>query len=118
MNGIGNYFSNNSIGNGFSSNSIGNDFKSNSIGNDFGSNSIGNDFNSNSIGNGFNGNTIADYFQLNNVKAPVSSIDFTSNPATYVYVKYNCDIFSRSDFALRLSYYDNLDVLNIDDIDN
>jgi len=127
QNTIGNYFQDNEIGDNFQSNNIGNGFDNNNIsdwfaynkiGNSFYNNTIGEYFYNNTIADGFYGNTIDDYFQLNNVKASVPNTDFTANPATYVYAAYNCEIFRRSDFALRLSYYDNLDVLNIDDIDN
>jgi hypothetical protein len=133
-NNIGNEFDNNNISDWFAYNKIGNNFYNNTIGEYFGygasisqgnvvgnyfyNNTIGEYFYNNTIADEFYGNTIDDYFQLNNVKASVPNTDFTANPATYVYGAYNCDIFRRSDFALRLSYYDNLDVLNIDNIDN
>jgi hypothetical protein len=122
---IGDNFRHNKIGDYFYENLIDEGFgfgastsQGNVIGNYFYNNTIGEYFYNNTIADGFYGNTIDDYFQLNSVKVSVPNTDFTANPATYVYGAYNCDIFRRSDFALRLSYYDNLDVLNIDDIDN
>lgn len=140
---VGNDFNNNTIGNSFYDNIISDNFRYNKIGDNFGnniieegfgygistsqgnvignyfySNTIGEYFYNNTIADGFYNNTIGDYFQLNNVKTSVAYIDFTVTPATYVYGAYNCEIFRRSDFDLRLSYYDNLDVLNIDDITN
>jgi hypothetical protein len=140
---VGNDFNNNTIGNSFYDNIISDNFRYNKIGDNFGyniieegfgygistsqgnvignyfySNTIGEYFYNNTIADGFYNNTIGDYFQLNNVKTSVAYIDFTATPATYVYGAYNCDIFRRSDFDLRLSYYDSSDVLNIDDITN
>jgi hypothetical protein len=112
---IGAYnFSGNRIGNDFGSNTIGDSFYNNTIGNDFGSNTIGDDFGSNTIGNDFISNTIGTNFRFNTIKYEVNTIDFSS--ATYVYTTYNCEIFTRSDGTLRLSYYDSSDVLNITSI--
>lgn len=138
---IGQHFENNTIGNTFDNNKINNYFKFNRIGSyfylnkikdDFGfggsisqGNTIGNYFYNNTIGeyfynnviaDDFHDNTILDFFQLNNIKTSVAVTDFTT--ATYVYGNFNCDIFLRSDSSLRLSYIDNTDVINYDDIDN
>jgi len=86
----------------------------NVIGNYCYSNTFGEYFYNNVIADGFYSNTIVDYFQENNIKVSISSTDFTSS--THVYGDYNCEIFKRSDTAIRLSYYDSSDILNITNI--
>jgi hypothetical protein len=116
-------FSHNTIGVNFFSNEIqdgfgfgGGQYKGNIIGNNFYDNNIGEYFYDNFIRDNFTNNTVVDYFQQNTVTNDVASIDFTT--ATTVYGYYNCQIFRRSDQALRLSYYDENDVLVITDITN
>lgn len=116
-------FSHNTIGVDFDSNQIGDGFgfggaqyKGNIIGNHFHNNTIGEYFYDNFIRDNFTNNTVVDYFQQNTVTNDVTTIDFTT--ATTVYGYYNCNIFRRSDQALRLSYYDENDVLVITDITN
>jgi hypothetical protein len=116
-------FSHNSIGVNFSSNEIqdgfgfgGGQYKGNIIGNNFYDNTIGEYFYDNFIRDNFTNNTVVDYFQQNTITNDVAFIDFTT--ATTVYGYYNCNIFRRSDQALRLSYYDENDVLVITDITN
>jgi hypothetical protein len=114
-NNIGNNFNTNEIGFGYNANTIGDNFYNNFIGYYFYNNSIGNNFTQNKILiNYFESNTIGNDFRLNIINSRVQSIDFTL--ATYVYGDYNCEIFSRNDGTLRLSYYDNSDVLNINNI--
>lgn len=123
-------FSNNSISGGtgsFFNNYIGDAFSNNSTNGIFSFNHIGSVFSRNNIGSGFNYNllkpgnfrvcTIGDNFVNNIISANLSSIDFTSGPATHVYANYNCTIFSRQDGTPRLSYYDNSDILNVVNID-
>lgn len=116
-------FSHNTIGVNFGANAIGDGFgfgggqyKGNIIGNNFYSNTIGEYFYDNFIRDNFTNNTVVDYFQQNTVTNDVTYINFTT--ATTVYGYYNCQIFRRSDEALRLSYYDENDVLVITDITN
>jgi hypothetical protein len=78
---------------------------------------VGNSTFSNTVGNDFFINTVGDNFRRNQIECSPSSIDFTTGPATHVYGDYNCIIFKRPDSTLRLSYYDNSDVLNITNID-
>ena len=120
---IGEHFSHNVIGNNFYNNEIGEGFgfgggssRGNTIGNYFHYNNIGEYFYDNRIADVFSYNVIKDYFQFNDVKVSILSTDFSA--ATHVYGDYNCDIFKNSGSILRLSYYDGLDVLVIDDIDN
>jgi hypothetical protein len=111
-NNIGHVFENNTIGDNLN---IGNyNFSGNRIGNNFNSNTIGDSFYNNTIGNDFISNTTGTNFRFNTIKYEVNTIDFSS--ATYVYTTYNCEIFTRSDGTLRLSYYDSSDVLNITNI--
>jgi hypothetical protein len=117
-------FTNNNISNYFGDdgsqtsggNNIGINFTLNEIDSLFYSNTIGDDFNNNAVGNEFITNTVGDNFRRNQIDSSPSSIDFTTG-ATHVYGDYNCIIFKRPDSTLRLSYYDNSDVLNITNID-
>jgi hypothetical protein len=119
---IGHFFGNagsgtqNIISNGFNNNNIGNYFGDDGSGTN-GGNDIGTDFIFNQIGSFFYSNQIDDNFQRNQIEYSPSSTDFTAGPATHVYGDYNCTIFKRPDGTLRLSYYDNSDVLNITNID-
>ncbi len=121
---ISNGFNNNNIGNYFGDdgsqtsggNNIGINFTLNEIDSLFYSNTIGDDFNNNTVGNGFFENTVGNDFKINQIDYSPNSIDFTTG-ATHVYGDYNCIIFKRPDSTLRLSYYDNSDVLNITNID-
>jgi hypothetical protein len=124
FNKIGNYFGNNtnyptdgSSAGDDGGNIINDGFKYNVIGSDFNTNQIGNLFNNNNVSTLFSGNTIADNFQRNQIEYSPNSIDFTTGPSTHVYGDYSCVMFKRPDGTLRLSYYDNSDVLNITDID-
>jgi len=124
---IGNDFNNNGIGNEFYSNGIGNYFFSNGIGNEFNNNTIANNFNNNSIGNDFFSNTIfnsiiyllvtGNSFQYNTIKDGIDFIGINFTPDTHVYTNYSKKIFKRAGGAIRLSYYDENDVLNIVDPD-
>jgi hypothetical protein len=123
---VGNEFDNNTVGTNFSKNNISNGFNNNNIGNYFFINTVGDNFNgntvgdstfSNTVGNEFITNTVGSNFIRNQIECSPSSIDFTTGPATHVYGDYNCIIFKRPDSTLRLSYYDNSDVLNITNID-
>jgi hypothetical protein len=109
---IGSFFFNNRIGDGFGfgfSTSQGN-----KIGNYFNGNTIGEYFYNNVIADGFYNNTTVDYFQLNTIKCSIYSTDFSL--ATHVYGNYNCEIYLNATPSQRLSYYDNLDVLTITNI--
>jgi hypothetical protein len=118
-------FNNNNIGNYFGDdgsqisggNNIGINFTLNEIVSLFYSNTIGDDFNNNTLSNGFLENTVGNDFKRNQIDYSPNSIDFTTGPATHVYGDYNCIIFKRPDSTLRLSYYNNSDVLNITNID-
>jgi hypothetical protein len=114
---VGTNFSKNNISNGFFNNNIGNYFFINTVGDNFNGNTVGNSTFSNTVGNDFFINTVGDNFRRNQIECSPSSIDFTTGPATHVYGDYNCIIFKRPDSTLRLSYYDNSDVLNITNID-
>jgi hypothetical protein len=52
-------------------------------------------------------------FQRNRIETLLSSVDFTSNPATHVYQPYNCQIFENSSGTKRLLYYDGSDIPTI-----
>jgi hypothetical protein len=54
--------------------------------------------------NFFNNIISSSQFRLNIIKTTVNNIDFT--PATHVYGVYNCEIFTRSNSTLQLSYID------------
>jgi hypothetical protein len=114
---IGQFMYNNVIGNYFTNNTIGNNFENNTIKNYFESNLILDNFESNSVDNNFVSNIVNNYFQQNVIKTSVNSIDFTTGPSTHVYGDYTCEIFKRPDSNIRLSYYDNSDVLNITNVD-
>jgi len=114
---IGEFMYNNIIGNYFINNTIGNKFENNTIKNYFESNLILDNFESNSVDNNFVSNIVNNYFQQNVIKTSVNSIDFTTGPSTHVYGDYTCEIFKRPDSNIRLSYYDNSDVLNITNVD-
>jgi hypothetical protein len=105
------------VSDSFFVNILGNEFSGNTIGSNFNTNQIGNLFNNNNVSTLFSGNTIADNFQRNQIEYSPNSIDFTTGPSTHVYGDYSCVMFKRPDGTLRLSYYDNSDVLNITDID-
>ncbi len=114
---IGEFMYNNVIGNYFRSNTIGSNFENNTIKNYFIYNTILDSFESNTVDNNFVSNIVNSYFQQNIIKTSVNSIDFTTGPSTHVYGDYTCEIFKRPDSNIRLSYYDNSDVLNITNVD-
>jgi hypothetical protein len=98
-------FQSNTIGYGFGSNTIGGSFKNNTIGDLFQSNTIGNNMEKNIINDNFFNNIISSsQFRLNIIKTTVNNIDFRL--ATHVYGVYNCEIFTRSNSTLQLSYID------------
>ena len=126
---IGDNFISNKIGNYCPFNEIGSSFIYNVIGDYFGNagigveNNIGDGFQNNVIQNYFGddgthvggGNTVLNDFKLNNVTTDsLYNVDFTL--ATHVYADYNCILFKRGDGTDRLSYYDSLDTLTIDDV--
>jgi hypothetical protein len=137
-NNIGVAFQANNVGNDFNSNTVGNDcfsntilhdcfyniighfFRNNNLSYSFTKNKVGNDFYNNTIGYGCNFNdfkngflfiTAGNNLRLNTFEARISSVNL--NSATHVYGDYNCIIFKRPDGTLKLSYYDNSDVLTI-----
>ena len=116
-NNLGNQINSNKFGNGVNGNTVINQLTNNTIGDDFSLNTIGSFFNNNNISTSFSNNTIADNFQRNQIEYSPNSIDFTTGPSTHVYGDYSCTIFKRPDSTLRLSYYDNSDVLNITNVD-
>jgi hypothetical protein len=117
------FYNNHSLG-GFIDNKIGSGFSGNTI-LTFTNNSISSNFSNNVLGYIDNNSFFHDFsynitstttnFRNNTIKASVSNIDFTLS--THVYGKYNCDIFYNQAEVARLSYYDTVDVLIVDDID-
>ena len=80
----------------------GNTFSYGAIGTVFGQRFFGN-----MIESSFDSCTVGDDFRYNNIKYPISAIDFTA--ATHVYANYNTKIFKTTANTLRLSYYDEYD---------
>ena len=110
---IGNTFNNNNLPREFRNNTIGNNFVSNHLKQDFFSNTVGDNFKNNSGTHDITTCTMLDNFQNNNIKTRLFGKDFT--PATYVYDSYSKDIIENSGTVLRLTYWDNLNVLqNVD----
>lgn len=113
----------NKIGSKFYNNIILGSCLNNNILSTFYNNFFGSDLNSNSFFDEFSNNTssVSQSFRNNTIRTLVTNplgyggVDFTS--ATHVYAKYSCDIFLNSAEVIRLSYYDSVDVLTIDDID-
>jgi hypothetical protein len=111
FNTVGNSFNYNTVGNSFNYNTVGNNFYYNTVGDNFYSNTVGNSFNYNTVGYSFYLNTVGNYFRLNISNSQVSSLNFTS--ATHVYGAHECTFIKRQDNTIRLSYYNNSDVLTI-----
>jgi hypothetical protein len=133
FNQIGTGFESNKTGVSFFGNTIGVDFVHNTIGNYFGQfflagntwgdnvydnqfgdhtydNDVLSNFNNNNIFNNFIGNIVGDDFQSNIIQTEINGYDFTSNPATHVYLPYNCTLYLRKTGGLGgdiwLRYYD------------
>jgi hypothetical protein len=128
-NNIQSEFNNNTIGDGFQTNQIGYFFNNNRIDDNFGfgyaqpqGNKIGNNFHDNTIGEYFYNNTISDnfysnrvsnYFQWNTINA---SITGTSLASCVLYSSTTVNLFTNNGGNLRLSYFDDMDVLNVESI--
>lgn len=123
---IGHNFYNNHFNSISEYNSILNEFFNNIIIGDFANNKINNHFYDNTIGIMNNNTFYASFyrnktyeegnFRYNLIKCDVFNLDLTNS--NHIYEEYNCDVFNNSNLDIRLSYYDNFDVLNITDIDS
>ena len=110
---IGIFFYFNTIGNSFYSNIIGTIFGYNTIGNGFQVNAIGSTFGINTIGNNFTSSTIGDNFRMNTSED--NSIIGNVTGATHVYNLYSTRIFTNSNGAVRLSFFNSSDQLVVTD---
>jgi hypothetical protein len=129
-NNIGENFYNNNISDGFQYNQIGLLFNNNTIGDNFGygytepqGNKIGNNFYNNTVGEYFYNNSIADnfysvtirdHFQSNIINTKIIE---TSLSSSILYSSTTVNLFTNSNNDLRLSYFDDMDVLNVESID-
>ena len=110
---IGIFFYFNTIGNSFYFNTIGTIFGYNTIGNSFQVNTIGAIFGYNTIGNNFTSSTIGDNFRMNTSED--NSIIGNVTGATHVYNLYSTRIFTNSNGAVRLSFFNSSDQLVVTD---
>jgi hypothetical protein len=106
---IGDYFYGNEVGDGFG---FGGSYaQGNKIGNNFYDNTIGEYFYNNIIPDNFQSNTVYNYFQWNNISTLVIGQNLLS---CVLYETTSVNIFKNREENLRLSYYDESDVLTVE----
>lgn len=126
---LGDGINDNTIGINFQDNTIGSNFSNNIIRDNFGygysasqSNTVGNNFTNNNIGeycynnvfdDNFQYNTIGNYFQWNDIRALIQETNFYS---CVLYSATTVNVFKNNGGDIKLSYFDESDVLNVESI--